>query len=172
MGRLDDELLAGLLQTSAAHKQVAMEQAIRQLLGAQPFSAVSDLPPRRGRADGGIDGVIEIELRQDQAWVRVRAALNIKIRKSPFSREQLGGFLLDLDREKIPVGLIITASGLAPDAQSEMARKNADGPTRLVAIPLADILARNIELPDIRISGEPLTTVLRNNFRRLLSETD
>ena len=168
MGKLDDALVEKLLQTSATHKQVAMEEVIRQLLGAQPLDGVSALPARRGRADGGIDGIIDIQQRQNQDWVACRAALNIKIRKSPFSREQLGGFLLDMDREKILVGIIITASGLAPDALSEMTRKNSDGQVKLVAIRLGDILAGSVGFPEILISGVGLATVLTNNLRRLL----
>lgn len=170
MGKLDDALVEKLLQTSATHKQFAMEEAIRQLLGAYPLPGVSDLPTRRGKADGGIDGVIDIQRWQNQGWVACRAALNIKVRKSAFSREQLGGFLLDMDREKILVGIIITASGLTPDAISEMARKNAEGHIKLVAIRLADILAGSIDLPEISISGVALATILTDNMRRLLSE--
>ena len=169
MGKLDDALVEKLLQTSATHKQVAMEEAIRQLLAAQPLDGVSALPARRGRADGGIDGIIDIQQWQNQDWVACRAALNIKVRKSPFSREQLGGFLLDMEREKISVGIIITARGLAPDALSEMARKNSDGKVKLVAIRLADILAGNVDLPGILISGGTLAIILTNNLSKLLT---
>lgn len=170
MGKLGDALVEKLLQASAIHKQVAMEEAIRQLLGARPLASVSGLPTRRGRADGGIDGIIDIQWQQNQDWVAYHAALNIKVRKSPFSREQLGGFLLDMEREKISVGIIITARGLAPDALSEMARKNSDGKVKLVAIRLADILAGNVDLPGILISGGTLATILTNNLNKLLTD--
>ena len=168
MGKLEEALVAGLLQTSPAHKRDGLEQGIRKLLDARPLDQVIGLPTRRGKADGGIDGVLDITWRVNQQWVTATAALNIKVRKSYFSREQLGGFVLDMERQAIPVGIIIIASGLAPDALSELNRKNAQGQIRLVVLRLAEILAGEVDLPDMLVAGTELSTVLSRQLKMLL----
>jgi predicted helicase len=169
MGRHEDALVEKLLQTTPRYKRDVMEQTIRHLLGAQQLLAVSGIPKRRGKADGGIDGVLAVSCCINQDWVLARAALNVKVRKTDFTREQFGGFLLDMDRENIRVGIIITAANLTPDAQSEMDRKNAQGLLKLVHIRLADILGGNIVATDILINGRNIATVLAGNLQVLLA---
>ena len=168
MGKLENALVERLLQTSNSHKQNAMEQRIRQLLGAQPFTEVTGLPPRRGKADGGIDGVLQVACQLDQDWQETRAALNLKVRKTAFSRGDLGAFVLDMERERIWVGIIITAAGLAPDALAELGRKNGDGAIKLVHFQLADILAGNLADTGLLLGVQTLGTVLQQNLAAIL----
>lgn len=97
------------------------------------------------------------------------ASLNVKVRASNFTREQLGGFLLDMDRENISVGIIITAAHLSPDAKSEFDRKNAQGNVYLIHIRLSDILSGQVQTPDILIGENSLNSVLVNNVRNLIN---
>ncbi|MGF1805849.1 restriction endonuclease, partial [Aliivibrio sifiae] len=128
-----------------------MEQTIRNLLGAYELEEITGLPPRRGAADGGFDGVIDISHFDQGGWFSKRAGLNVKVRSSNFTREQLGGFLLDMDREGISVGIIITAAHLSPDAKHEFDRKNAQGNVQLIHIRLSDILSGLVQAPNILI---------------------
>ncbi len=167
MGVLEEALVQQLLKTSAVYKRDVMEDNIRNLLGASRFTEVTGLPARRGNADGGIDGVIKIIDSNNE--IEERAAINVKVRKSDFTREQLGGFLLDMDRESINIGIIITAAHLSPDAQAEFIRKNSEGQIALFHIRLTDILSGNISLPNILINGEQIEALIANNLSRSIA---
>ncbi|CAE6768100.1 hypothetical protein R69619_03711 [Paraburkholderia nemoris] len=169
MGRLEEELVKGLLDTSAHYKRDVMEGTIRRLLGAVPFTDVTGLPARRGAADGGIDGIID-KFHSRAAQEFQQTALNVKVRKSGFTREQLGGFLLDMDREGIKVGLIITAGCLAPDAVVEFDRKNREGFVILYHIRLPDLLSGELQNMDLFVDGIHIRDVLNSKLREILEQ--
>lgn len=169
MGILEEALVGRILETSPAYKRDVMEQTVRDLLGAFELEELTGLPPRRGAADGGFDGVIDISHFDQSRWLAKRAGLNVKMRSSNFTREQLGGFLLDMDREDISVGIIITAAHLAPDAKNEFERKNAQGNVHLIHIRLSDILSGQVQAPNILIGENSLNSVLVNNIRNLIN---
>ena len=168
MGVLEESLVQQLLNTSASYKRDVMEDRIRDLLGAEPFKDITGLPPRRGKTNGGIDGILYTSIYCDTVELGDKTALNIKVRKSDFTREQLGGFLLDMDREGINVGLIITAAYLSPDAKAEFNRKNAQGNVKLFHIRLSEILSSR-NLPNIFINGKDVFSVLSENIRELIT---
>lgn len=172
MGKLEQALVQRLVETSPGWKRDEMEEIIRQLLGAEAFTQVTGLAARRGAADGGFDGVMTVSYLHNEQWSEKIAGLNVKVRSSKFTREQLGGFLLDMDRENIDLGFIITAAGLTPDAQSEIMRKNEQGSVYLVPIELEDILSSSTELPNIKIQGKSLNTVLTDNLKSILEQGD
>jgi hypothetical protein len=171
MGILEEGIVQRLLETSSSFKRDVMEERIRNLLSAQIFTQVTKLAARRGAADGGIDGTVNITtLLNNAPTPETRAALNIKVRQSAFTREQLGGFLLDMDREEITTGILITAASLAPDADSELKRKNNQGQIRLFHIRLSDILSGAENLPEIFIGGVRIDSILTRNLRDLLDQ--
>lgn len=170
MGVLEESLVGQLLTTSASYKRDIMEGRIRTLLGAEAFTQVTGLPARRGAADGGIDGTVKITVVCNGAAAQEeRAALNIKVRQTDFTREQLGGFLLDMDREGIKVGVILTAAHLSPDAKFELLRKNKGGEIRLFHIRLSDILSGDKSLPDVYINGRRIDVILADNIREIIN---
>ncbi|MFB6328407.1 restriction endonuclease [Pantoea deleyi] len=168
MGLLEEKLVERLLDTSPKYKRDTMEQTIRDLLGASRLEQVTGLPARRGGADGGIDGILDVIHIIQGVPYQKKAALNVKVRNSDFSREQLGGFLLDMDREGIFVGIIITAKFLTPDALIELVRKNIEGYVYLIHIRLTDVLAGKIIAPDILIDGRSLNAVLLERIKIML----
>lgn len=171
MGVLEEALVKQLLLTTPSFKRDIMEARIRTLLGAAPFTDVTGLPTRRGAADGGIDGVVRYSKNENGLFTpEVNAALNIKIRQTDFTREQLGGFILDMDREKINVGIILTAANLAPDAKAELTRKNLEGAIELLHISLSDLLGGGRRLLNTYINGHPLNTLLADNLRNIIDE--
>lgn len=167
MGRLEDALVARLLETSAMYKRDVMEDNIRALLGAERLETVTGLPARRGKADGGIDGVL-FSARVSRGE-QVRTALNIKVRNSDFTREQLGGFLLDMEREGIRSGIIITAASLSPDAAAEFARKNSEGIIVLHHLRLGDLLSGELGAAALYINHSHVTEVLNQQLREILA---
>ncbi|ADM97057.1 hypothetical protein Dda3937_04478 [Dickeya dadantii 3937] len=169
MGVLEEAIIGQLINTNSVYKRDVMEARIRSLLGAEPFTEVTGLPPRRGRADGGIDGIVNFRDNSLPSCPVLRAAINIKVRSTDFSREQLGGFILDMDRENISVGLIITAANLSPDAKAELERKNTQGQICLYHIRLSDIISPNSNLPDIEINGQTIHQVLSQNIRNAIT---
>lgn len=171
MGVLEEALIRQLLNTTPGFKRDTMEDRIRSLLGAVPLACVTGLPARRGAADGGIDGIVRFSVMTNGLLTpETRAALNIKVRQTDFTREQLGGFILDMDREKINTGIILTAMHLAPDAEVELARKNFEGDIKLLHIRLSDLLGGGREFLDIYINGLPLKDLLADNLRNLVAE--
>lgn len=170
MGILEEALVKRIVETSPSYKRDVMEQTIRNLLGARELEEITGLPPRRGAADGGFDGIMDIHHFTQGNWISKRAGLNVKVRDSNFTREQLGCFLLDMDRERIPVGIIITAAHLSPDAKYELERKNAEGFVYLVHIRLSDILSGDIHANNIALDTDDLNTVLFKNIKTMVDE--
>jgi hypothetical protein len=168
MGILEEALVKKLLTTTPQHKREVVENVVRSLLNATELQQVTGLPARRGPADGGIDGICQVSTLINGDWIESRAALNIKIRNSAFSREQLGGFILDMDRENISTGIIITAGGLSPDAESEITRKNFGGRIFISHLHLADFLAGTIHWPYLKISGKNISQLVTDNLTLLL----
>ncbi|WP_413164446.1 restriction endonuclease [Aeromonas salmonicida] len=172
MGMLEDALVKRIVETSPSYKRDVMEQTIRNLLGARELKEITGLPPRRGAADGGFDGIIDIFHFTQGNWISKRAGLNVKVRDSNFTREQLGCFLLDMDRESISVGIIITAAHLSPDAKYELERKNAEGSFYLVHIRISDILSGEIHANNILLGADDLNSVLINNIKIMIDKRD
>lgn len=129
---------------------------------------VTKLPARRGKSDGGIDGVVMAVNLHGEVLESERVALNVKVRSDAFSREQLGGFLLDMDREKIRVGIIITASGMAPDADSEMRRKNSEGGVLIKHVSIAEIISGDIGDMGLLFNGKTIGELIRDNIVQLI----
>jgi predicted helicase len=169
MGKLEEALVERLLETTPAYKRDVMENTIRALLGAERLETVTGLPARRGGADGGIDGIL-FTSNSSTAVEMTRTALNIKVRESDFSREQLGGFLLDMDREGISSGIIITAASLSPDAAVELVRKNRGGAITLHHIRLADILSGELGNLTLFINHGHVTEALNHELRAILAQ--
>lgn len=169
MGRLEDVLVERLLETTPTYKRDVMEDTIRLLLGAERLETVTGLPARRGGADGGIDGVL-FTSGSSNALTTSRTALNIKVRESDFSREQLGGFLLDMDREGITCGVIVTAASLSPDAAVELARKNRSGAVVLHHLRLADLLSGELGSSVLYINDIHVTETLNRRLREILEQ--
>lgn len=171
MGILEETLVNQLLRTTPSFKLDIMEVRIRALLSAAPFTEVTGLPARRGAADGGIDGVVRFsQIKNGSLTPETNAVLNIKVRQTDFTREQLGGFILDMDREKINTGIILTAANLTPDAKAELMRKNSEGTIELLHIRLSDLLGGGRRFLNIHINGCPLNTLLADNLRTLIEE--
>lgn len=171
MGILEEALVHQLLSTTPSFKRDTMEARIRALLSAVPFTDVTGLPARRGAADGGIDGIVGFsQIKNGSITPENRAALNIKVRQTDFTREQLGGFILDMDREKINTGIILTAAHLTPDAKAELTRKNSEGKIELLHIRLSDLLGGGRCFLNIYINGCPLNKLLADNLRNLILE--
>lgn len=168
MGVLEEALVKRILEMDPIYKRDVMEQTIRDLLGAKELEEITDLPPRRGAADGGFDGVMDVDYFNNQQWESTRSGLNVKVRSSNFTREQLGCFLLDMDRESINIGLIITATDLSPDARSEFNRKNSQGDVRLFHLRISDILSGAFTIPNLRVEGRTINDVLSDNINTLI----
>lgn len=171
MGVLEESLVNQLLSTTPSFKRDCMEARIRSLLSATPLTKVTGLPARRGVADGGIDGIVSFsQLKDGVLTPETCAALNIKVRQTDFTREQLGGFILDMDREKIKTGIILTAANLTPDARAELIRKNSEATIELLHIRLSDLLGGGRNFVNIHINKLPLNTLLADNLRKLIEE--
>jgi hypothetical protein len=127
MGLLERGIVEQLLELTPKEKQDNLEPKILKLLGGVPNTSVSKLPPRRGKADGGLDGRVAVLVpsalvdpgSNSGEVVDAEAAINIKVEKDKFSRTLMGAFINDMDREGIKVGIIVTTAGLSPDARSE-----------------------------------------------------
>jgi hypothetical protein len=169
MGKLEEALVERLLETSPVYKRDVMEGAIRALLGAERLERVTGLPARRGGTDGGIDGILFTSGSSGTPMPN-RTALNIKVRESDFTREQLGGFLLDMDREGITSGVIITAASLCPDAAVEFERKNRSGTVVLHHLRLADLLSGELGSLTLYIDSVHVTETLNRQLREILEQ--
>lgn len=173
MGLLEKEIVNQLLEFSSKEKRDELEPRIVSFLSGDTTTKVTKLSQRRGAADGGIDGRIKV-LRtvlnsiEDGKEIEVEAGINVKVRKTPFTREQFGAFINDLDRESLNVGLIITAVGLAPDAQSELQRHNSKGSIQLAHILLEDILSGKVKVENIRFKDGELCETMRCNLHNYL----
>jgi hypothetical protein len=174
------DVMAKLLALSSKEKRDRLEERIVTLLGGDPKKVVSHLPRRRGASDGGIDGRIRVvRVAQGSATatnpggnpsaeLEVEAAINVRVRKTPFSRDNIGAFINDMDRESLSVGIIVTASGLSPDADAELKRHNARGLITLVHLPLQDIISDQINTPSLRFPGGDLSATIRLNLQQFI----
>lgn len=190
MGKLQKKLVAYLIARTANEKWEIGNRIVRAL-GGDPTPQVTGLPPRRGYGDGGIDGRIPILIRQrlireklkqnangmelpvrieesEFEWVETKAGFNVKIESGCFDRNTLNAFVEDLRREKMFAGVIVTASGLCPDSQSEFHRHNASD-MDLCHITLEDLLNGDIFCSNIRFVTGNLAELLRASLREYLS---
>jgi hypothetical protein len=176
MGLLEKALVRHLLDLSSQEKQDRVEVRIVQLIGGTQGKKVSNLPPRRGRADGGLDGTVRVHVPNDllptsrkAGIIDIDAALNIKIRKSKFTRDQLGAFVNDMDRENILVGIIISASGLSADAKSELERHNKKGSVHLAHVLLEDLISNAPILEGIQFRDGNLRETVKKGLENFIS---
>lgn len=162
---LINALIKQLLNSSNQEK-LAYEGRIIQLIGGNTETKVTNLPARRGRSDGGIDGRIKVispEIKKVQSAEGLSfqkgqniiqdAGISVKIQSQKFTREQFGGFKDDLERENMYVGLIISATGLSPDAKRRLDDVNADGIYQFFHVPLEDILTGNINIHPVELAS-------------------
>lgn len=142
------------------------QNKIIDLLGGDSTPNVNNLPPRRGRADGGLDGRVPViapliikqtlpntllpntrgVLFEIGNNVLQEAGINIKIQKQKFSIEQFGGFKDALEREKLYVGIIITALDLSPDVKQRIYDIQQDKIYIFAHILLQDLLMGEIKV--------------------------
>lgn len=107
MSKLIESLIAQFIEYSNEDKR-KLGTRIVELIGGNAATNVSNLPARRGFADGGIDGRIKViatkinkvdksteVVYKKQEEEEQNAGISVKIEGKKFSREQLGGFKLD-----------------------------------------------------------------------------
>lgn len=158
--------LINQLVNASNQEKLEYEVEIVRLIGGDTTTKVTNLPKRRGRSDGGIDGRIKViapEINkvssseglsfQKGENIIQDAGISVKIQTQKFTREQFGGFKDDLEREKIYIGIIITANGLSPDAERRIDDLKAEGIYQFFHISLGDILTGDINLPIQLASG-------------------
>ncbi len=190
MGKLQKKLVESLIARTSSEKWEIGNRIVRAL-GGDPTPQVTGLPKRRGHGDGGIDGRIPILIRQrlvkeklkrkpnglelpvrieegEFEWVEAKAGFNIKIETSCFERDTINAFVKNLEREGIFAGVIVTAVGLCPDAQSEFQRHNSND-VDLCHIFLEDLLSGDISCPDIRFITGDLAEKLQVSLREFLA---
>lgn len=160
MGKLEQDLVRKLIREKTPKEKKEVQDRILLLIGADPQVRVNHLPPRRGNQDGGIDGRINV------SWLSHHciAAINIKIEKRKFDVNKLGGFILAMDREKLNVGIMITASGLTPDAEVERQRKNQEGQIYLLHLHLADLLSGDFDTGPITFEDGDINEIMAQNL--------
>jgi len=154
------------LLNSSNQEKLAYEAEIIKLISGDTETKVTNLPARRGRSDGGIDGRIKViapEIKKVQSAEGLSfqkgkdiiqdAGISVKIQSQKFTREQFGGFKDDLERENMYVGLIISATGLSPDAKRRLDDVNAEGIYQFFHIPLEDILTGNINIHPVELAS-------------------
>lgn len=166
MGKLQRELVKKLIEFSPQEKGEIGDRIVRALGGDPTPKVTRDLPPRRGRQDGGIDGRIPILSNQGNLnQLEAEAGFNIKIEKKQFSRLELNGFVGDLQGENLHTGIIVTASGLAPDAKAEVKRHNANN-MELCHLLLEDLLSGEISCNQIQLLVDDWESNLKASLRR------
>ena len=172
MSLLGKAIVDILLDKAPKYKQEVIEDLIRQLLGAEPIGAdrISFLQTRRGLSDGRIDGLLEVYRKnQNKNTYKVQAGINIKVRKACFNPDQLGGFILALERQSLNTGLIITATGLCPDSKVELDKVVNARPGWLVQhIYLERFIDGDLPGQEISFPEESLPERVRGNMTRLL----
>lgn len=190
MGKLQKKLVEDLISRNSNEKW-EIGNRIVSALGGNPTPQVSGLPPRRGHGDGGIDGRIpiliqqrvireklkrrsdgmELPVRIEESkfeWVEAEAGFNIKIERGCFKRDTLNAFVENLRRERIFAGVIVTTTGLCPDAKSEFERHNAND-IDLCHLSLEDLLGGDISCPNINFIVGDLGAQLRVSLREYLT---
>ncbi len=112
---------------------------------------VTNLPPRRGPADGGIDGILYTSvIGKDEELSET--ALSIKIESTKFNKDQLYVFKGNMERENINVGIVVTKEGLSPDAKPEKERINQNTDITIGHVLLANIIEGTIDAKNIKIN--------------------
>ncbi len=178
MTLLTQQLVGRLLLLPSSEKESAGRRIV-EALGGDVRKVARGLPPRRGNQDGGIDGRLQVyrtvQLARrmergdgqfvdvgmpEQSREVVTAGVTVKLERARFSRERLGGFVLDLEREQLTDGLIITASGLSPDAETVVDEIYATRTLRLLAITLAELLTGTIPTSPIEFVDDPRLQLL------------
>jgi restriction endonuclease Mrr len=161
MGKLEKDIVRNLVNQKTPAQKKEVQDRILLLIGGDSKISVRGLPPRKGNQDGRIDG------RVDVIWLgnSCVAAINIKLEKRKFDADKLGGFILAMDREKLNVGIIITASGLAPDAEAELQRKNEEGNIYLLHIYLEDLLSGSFETGQINFTSGNISEIMAQNIK-------
>lgn len=182
MSVLSDELIESLINCSTQEKEVIGNRIVDNL-GGDYRKKVTNLPPRRGNGDGGIDGRIPIiratktrKMRPDGTVLydgdineeEVEAAFCIKIENSKFDRYQLGAFKNDMERERIYEGIIISAKELSPDAKVELERINNDQQFNIAHIKIDEILNGNLEC-DFRFKVD-LNIALKSSIHEFIEK--
>jgi hypothetical protein len=165
MSLLASSITRRILHLSPAEKQGCGERIV-DILGGDSTRQVTDLPTRRGTADGGIDGRVRVIAH----GIEANAGFAIRISNQPFSRCELGCLFLDMDREGLTVGLIITAQGLAPDTQSEIRRLNRKYGLQFVHLLLEDLVRGEINTEDCRLLDQTIVERLRDQLRQYAEE--
>ena len=146
MTLLTQQLVGRLLLLPSSEKESAGRRIVEALGG----------DARMERGDGQfVDVGMPEQLREV-----VTAGVTVKIERVRFSRERLGGFVLDLERERLNDGLIITASGLSPDAETVVDEIHATRTLRLMAITLAELLTGAIPPSPIEFVDDPRLQLL------------
>lgn len=189
MGKLQKKLVENLLACTPDEKR-EIGNRIVQALGGDPTPQVTGLRTRRGHGDGGLDGRIPIRIKQrviqeklkrqpdgtelpvaitksDFEWVEAKAGFNIKIELDRLERDTLNAFVENLRREKMFAGIIVTASELCPDAQSELQRHNYND-MDLCHLTLEDLLSGDISCTNICFVIGDLAEKLRVSLRDYL----
>lgn len=151
--KLIQSLIRRLLKASNQEK-LAYELKIIELLGGNPIKKVTNLSTRRGKADGGIDGRVKVRgpkitkvkladglLYQKGNLDVQEAGISVKIQSQKFSRIQFGGFKDDLEREGLYIGVIVSATGLAPDTQRRITDIHQEGIYQFIDLRLENLLA-------------------------------
>ncbi|MCF3607324.1 hypothetical protein L2E81_12220 [Planktothrix agardhii 1033] len=190
MGKLQRKLVENLISLDSAKKREIGNRIVRAL-GGDPTPQATGLPRRRGTGDGGIDGRIPIKIRQrviteklkqkpdgldlpvrinesEFKEVETNAGFNIKIEKECFTRDTINAFVEDLRREGMFAGVIVTASGLCPDAEWELQRHN-NNDMDLCHILLEDLLSGDISCQEIEFVVGDLVKQLRVSLREYIT---
>ncbi len=190
MGKLQRKLVENLISRNPTEKREIGNRIVRAL-GGDPTPQATGLPRRRGTADGGIDGRIPILIRQrviteklkrkpdgsqfpvsiansEFESVEAQAGFNIKIERNCFKRDTINAFVENLRREGMFAGVIVTASGLCPDAESELQRHNNNN-MDLCHILLEDLLSGNISCKEIEFVVGDLVEQLRVSLREYIT---
>lgn len=157
--------LINQLVNSTNEEKLEYESQIIELIGGDTEIKVTNLPKRRGRSDGGIDGRIKVIapeikkvylseglLLQKGHKIIQDAGISVKIQSQKFTREQFGGFKDDLERENLFVGIIISALGLSPDAERRISDVNAEGIYQFAHISLGDLYANNVNIFPVQLA--------------------
>lgn len=155
MSLLTKELEENFLIKSPKEKE-EIGNKIVEYLGGNPKKMVTNLPKRKGNADGGIDGrgkttrkfllCLENKKTTKKEIIQsVDVAFNIKLENKPFSRVYFNSFVRDMERENIYDGVIITIKGLSKDAQRELENCHNSGDCLIEHYTISDILLGRIK---------------------------
>lgn len=170
---LVENVVNKFLNLSTSEKE-EVGSRITEALGGDSTKEVTGLPPRRGNQDGGLDGRIpvyrkivktesmftksgreEVVRREEPRESKVEAGVTVKLEDKEFSRERLGGFKMDLEREELRDGVIITARGLSQDAVVLVERLNEETEFRFMAPTLGDFLSQRVPESPIKFVYDP-----------------